>query len=126
MVNRVRPSISPAEERRRLAETVKKEGVLVQELQMANAILHLIDSSTLDRNEPPMLLSEIQQMFPDLSDRIVTNGVMARVLGQVGVRKSTANRVHVWQVLDASDRLEGLTAQMRQVLATVRKELGKR
>ena len=126
MVNRARPSMSPADERRHHAELLKKETVLVQELQMATAIMHLIDIESLDRNEAPMLLSEIQQMFPDLGDRIITNGVMARVLGQVGVRRSTANRVHVWQVLDASDRLEGLADQMREELATVRRELGKR
>ena len=60
MVNRARPSMSPAEAKRHHAELRRSEDVLGAELAMAEALVDLIDSGRLDRDAPRTRSSGIQ------------------------------------------------------------------
>ena len=120
----IRPTLSPAEERRRVERLGRQEIMLENEAQAASALLVFLDAGGLSREAPPMTPRNIQAMFPEASDRAIKNGVLGRVLLSVGVQAQNT-RVQPWQVVDAEDKLDKRVMQLRLELATTRWHQGK-
>ena len=120
----IRPTLSPADERRRVQGLQRQEIMLEEEVQAAHALVGLLDDGGLRRDAPPMTPRQIQALFPDASDRSIKNGVVGRVLALVGVQQQNT-RVQPWQVVDALDQLDERTSQLHRELADTQWNLGK-
>ena len=120
----IRPTLSPAEERRHVEDLGRREMQLENEAQAASALLEFLDAGGLSREAPPMTPRNIQAMFPEASDRAIKNGVLGRVLLAVGVQAQNT-RVQPWQVVDAEEKLDKHIMQLRLDLANTRWHQGK-
>ena len=119
-----RPTLSPAEERRRVQQLQRQEIMLEDEAQAAQALVDLLRDGGLRRDAPPMTPRAIQARFPDPGDRAIKNGVLGRVLAAVGVQQHNT-RVQPWQVVEAAGQLEEHTKQLRRDFADAQWNLGK-
>ena len=122
---RVRLSLTPAEERRRLVELERTEQMLTEDLRMASALLEMIEQKTLDRDAKAMSPKQIQYHFIDAQDRASSHVAVGRVLHRVGVLGDANQRVLPYMVLDAEMRIEALIEEDRVSLKRVKLDLGK-
>ena len=75
MQRRLRPAMTPAEQRRQHVAFLRQERLLEDELKMAHALLQLIEESELPM-ERAMSSRRIRTHFPDVSDQAVPSGVV--------------------------------------------------
>ena len=97
------PPMSPVERVRQKEMADRKWRMRADELQMANALLDLLEngSDRLPRSGRGLGTMRIQALFDDEDDRSISRGVMSRVLAKAGIE--FVHRVQPWQLHDGID-----------------------
>ena len=125
VMKRIRFTQSTAEAREHHKSLLKQEGILENQMRMVRALLELLESGRLPRTGPAMTAKQIQSMFEDISNQAVPSSALISVLVKVGVVAKASNRLQLWEVLDAGEKLDHLWDTLRRQLLQVQVDLGR-
>lgn len=126
MQRRLRPVLTPAEEKRRTQGLLKQEKMLDEELTVASAIIRLIeDENSAVDNIGRMTNGELRASFIDEADQAVNILAVGRVITKLRLQRDSGGRLQGWQVREALPALEALMDKLRDALLRCREDLGR-